>query len=162
MQLAGKKLFCKLDCSQAYHCLQMAYQRSVELLAFNFASRTFAYRRLPRGLRRVLSAFSSFMREYLNTVIKAVQCAQYIDDIEIAANTTEQLTNNSRAVFECIKKAALTLAIKKCHFEATEVDILGRTVTLSESRNKTTRSRISYPKFVFQNRSSTFKKTLDS
>ena len=33
--LAGKSLFCKLDCSQAYHCLQMAHQRSVELLAFN-------------------------------------------------------------------------------------------------------------------------------
>ena len=29
--LEGKKLFCKLDCSQAYHCLQMADQRSVEL-----------------------------------------------------------------------------------------------------------------------------------
>ena len=40
--LAGKSLFCKQDCSQAYHCLQMADQRSVELLAFNFASRTFA------------------------------------------------------------------------------------------------------------------------
>ena len=25
--LEGKKLFCKLDCSQAYHCLQMADQR---------------------------------------------------------------------------------------------------------------------------------------
>ena len=40
--LAGKSLFCKLDCSQAYHCLQMADQRSVEMLAFNSASRTFA------------------------------------------------------------------------------------------------------------------------
>ena len=37
--LAGKSLFCKLDCSQACHCLQMADQRSVEMLAFNFASR---------------------------------------------------------------------------------------------------------------------------
>ena len=41
--MAGKNLFCKLDCSQAYHCLQMADQQSIELLAFNFASRTFAY-----------------------------------------------------------------------------------------------------------------------
>ena len=32
--LAGKSLFCKLDCSQAYHCLQMADQRSVEMLAY--------------------------------------------------------------------------------------------------------------------------------
>ena len=30
---AEKCLFCKLDCSQAYHCLQMADQRSVEILA---------------------------------------------------------------------------------------------------------------------------------
>ena len=27
--LAGKSLICKLDCSQAYHCLQIADQRSV-------------------------------------------------------------------------------------------------------------------------------------
>ena len=85
--LAGKKLFCKLDCSQAYHCLQMADQRSIEMLAFNFASRTFAYKRLAQGLSRALSAFSSFMREYLDKVIKADQCAQYVDDIGIAANT---------------------------------------------------------------------------
>ena len=62
-QLAGKKLFCKLDCSQAYHCLQMADYQSIQMLAFNFASRTFAYRRLAQGLSRSLSAFSSFMRE---------------------------------------------------------------------------------------------------
>ena len=61
--LAGKKLCCKLDCSQAYHCLPMADQRSIEMLAFNFASRTFAYRRLAQGLSRALSALSSFMRE---------------------------------------------------------------------------------------------------
>ena len=44
--LAGKSLFCELDCSQAYHCLQMVDQRSVEMLAFSFASRTFAHRGL--------------------------------------------------------------------------------------------------------------------
>ena len=76
--MGGKKLFCKLDCSQAYHCLQMADQRSSEMLAFNFASRTFAYRRLAQGLSRALSAFSSFMRKFLDKVIKADQCAQYI------------------------------------------------------------------------------------
>ena len=57
--LAGKSLFWKLDCSQAYHCLQMADQRSVEMLAFNFASRTFAYKRLAQGFSRSVSAFSS-------------------------------------------------------------------------------------------------------
>ena len=71
--LAGKSLFCKLYCSQAHHCLQMADQRSVEMLAFNFASRTFAHKRLAQGLSRFVSAFSSFMREYLDPVVKADQ-----------------------------------------------------------------------------------------
>ena len=84
--LAGKSLFCKLDWSQAYHSLQMADQRSVEMLAFNFASRTFAYKRLAQGLSRSVSAFSSFIGEYLDPVVKTDQCAQNVDDIGIAAN----------------------------------------------------------------------------
>ena len=127
--MAGKKLFCKLDCSQAYHCLPMADQRSVGMLAFNFASRTFAYRRLAQGLSRALSAFSSFMREYLDKVIKADQCAQYVDDIGIAANDADHLIKNLKATFECIRHAGLKLTMHKCHFGATEIDFLGRTIT---------------------------------
>ena len=128
--MAGKKLFCKFDCSQAYHCLQMADQRSIEMLAFNFASRTFAYRRLEQGLSRALSAFSSFMREYLDRVIKADQCTQYVDDIGIAANDAEHLIKNLRATFECIREAGLMLTMHKCHFGASENNSIGRTITL--------------------------------
>ena len=127
--LAGKKLFCKLDCSQAYHCVQMADQRSIEMLAFNFASRKFAYKRLAQGLSRSLSALSSFMREYLDMVIKADQCAQYVDDIGIAANSVTQLIRNIRTVFERIRQTGLKLSIDKCHFGVTEVKFLGRTIT---------------------------------
>ena len=127
--LAGKSLFCKLDCSQAYHCLQMADQRSVEMLAFNFASRTFAYKRLAQGLSRSVSAFSSFMREYLDPVVKADQCAQYVDDIGIAASNATDLTRNIRAVFKCIRQAELKVTIAKCHFGLREVEFLGRTIS---------------------------------
>ena len=127
--MAGKNLFCNFDCSQAYHCLQMADQRLTELLAFNFASRTFAYRRLAQGLSRSLSEFSSFIREYLDPVIKADQCAQYVDDIGIAAKTPEQLIKNLRAVFKSLRKAGLKLSMAKCHFGVQEVDFLGRTIT---------------------------------
>ena len=127
--MAGKKLFCKIVCSQAYHCLQMADQQSIEMLAFNFASRTFVYRRLAQGLSRAPSAFSSFMREYLDIVIKADQCAQYVDDIGIAADDANHLIANLRATFKCIQEAGLKLTMHKCHFGATEIDILGRTIT---------------------------------
>ena len=126
--LAGKSLFCKLDCSQAYHCLQMADQRSVEMLALNFASRTFAYKRLAQCLSKSVSAFSSFMREYLDPVVIADQCAQYVD-IGIAANNATDLTRNIRAVFKCIRQAGLKLTIETCHFGVRQVELLGRTIS---------------------------------
>ena len=126
---AVKSLFCKLDCSLAYHCLQMADQRSVEMLAFNFASRNFAYKRLAQGLSRSVSAFSSFMRENLDPVVKADQCAQYVDDIGIAANNVTDLTRNIRAVFKCIRQAGLKLTNEKCHFGVRQVEFLGRTIS---------------------------------
>ena len=99
------------------------------MLAFNFASRTFAYKRLAQGLSRSVSAFSSFMREYSETVFKADQCAQYVDDIGIAANNTTDLTRNIRVVFKCIRQAGLKLTIEKCHFGVRQVEFLGRTIS---------------------------------
>ena len=130
--LAGKSLFCKLDCSQAYHCLKMADQRSLEKLAFNFASRTFAYKRLTQGFSRSVFAFSSCMREHLDPVVKADQCAQNVDDIGIAANNATDLTQNLRAAFKCIRQAGLKLTIQKCYFRVRQVEILGRTISPEE------------------------------
>ena len=127
--LAGKSPFCKLDCSQAYHCLQMADQHSMEMIAFNFASRNFAYKRLAQGLSRSASAFPSFMREYLDPVVKADQCAQYVDDIGIAANNAMDLTPNIRAVFKCIRQTVLILTIEKYHSGVRQVEFLGKTIS---------------------------------
>ena len=104
----------------------MTDYQSIQMLAFNFASRTFAYRRLAQGLSRSLSAFSSFMREYLDRAIKADQCAQFVDDIGIAANDTKQLCINIKTVFECIRNAGLKLSMSKCNFGVKQVDFLGR------------------------------------
>ena len=127
--LAGKALFCKLVYSQAYHCLQMADQRSVEMLASNFASTTFSYRRLAQGLSRSVSVFSSLMREYLDPVVKTDQCARYVDDIGIAANNATEFTRNNRAVFERIRNAGLKLRIEKCHFGVRQLQFQGETIS---------------------------------
>ena len=106
----------------------MEDQRSVEMLASNFACRTFAYRRLAQGLSRSVSAFSSFMREYLDPDVKADQCAQYVDDIGIAANKATDLTRDIRAVSQYIRNAGMKLTIEKCHFGVRQVEFLGRTI----------------------------------
>ena len=107
----------------------MADQLSVEILAFNFASRSYAYKRLAQGLSISVSAFSSFMREYLDPVVKADQCAQYLDDVGIPANNATDITRNFRAVFKCIRLAGLKLTIENCHFGVRQVEFLGKTVS---------------------------------
>ena len=107
----------------------MADQRSVEMLAFSFASRLFAYKRLAQALSRSVSAFSSFMREYLDPFVKTDQCAHYVDRIGIAANNATDLTRKIRAVFQCIHNAGLKLTIEKCHFGVRQVEFLGRTIS---------------------------------
>ena len=101
----------------------------MEMLAFNFASGTFAYKGLAQGPNRSVSAFSGFMREYMDTVVKADQCAQCVDDIGIAVNNATYLTRNVWAVFKCIRQAGLKLTIEKCHFGVRQVEFLGRTIS---------------------------------
>ena len=69
------------------------------------------------------------MREYLDKVINANQCAEYVDDIGVAANTAEKLLINLSETFWCIHKAGFKLTMHKCHFGATEINMLGRTIT---------------------------------
>ena len=77
--LTGKKIFRKLDCSRDCQCLQMADHRSIEKIAFNFASRTFAYKRSAQGSNGALSAFLSFIWDNLDKIVKADQCARNVD-----------------------------------------------------------------------------------
>jgi hypothetical protein len=127
--LAGKKYFCKLDCSQAYYALQMADEKSVQLLAFNFASRTYAYKRLAQGLSRSVSAFSSFMRQYLDPCIAADKCFQYVDDLGSGAMTVPELLSNVRSIFGCIRTSGLKLSIDKCQFGLEKINFLGNNIT---------------------------------
>ena len=105
----------------------MVDRRSVEMLAFNFASRTFAYKRPAQGLSRSVSAFSSCMGEYLDPVVRADKCAQYVDDIRFAAIIATVLTRNIRAVFKCNRQARLKLKIEKSRFGVRQYEILGTT-----------------------------------
>ena len=69
------------------------------------------------------------MRDYLDSVIKADQCAQNVDDIGVAAIDANQLIANLRATFQCIREAGLKLSMYKCPFGANEIEFLGRTIT---------------------------------
>ena len=107
----------------------MAHEQSIKLLAFNFGSRTFSYLRLAQGLNRSLSSFHSTIREYLDALIKADNCVQYVDDIGVAANNVDELVDNIEAVFQQIQKAGLKLSMSKCASGQPKIEILGRSIT---------------------------------
>ena len=78
------------------------------------------------------------MREYLDPNVRANQCAEYVDDIGIAAKIATDVTRNKRAVFTCNRQARLKLSIEKCHFGVRQVEFFGRTISpegiLSQAR----------------------------
>ena len=123
---AGKTLINKFDCSQAYHCVQMADEKSIQLLAFNFASRTYAYKCLAQGLSKSVTGFSSFIRHYLDPCLAANICTQYMDDIGSAVKNFDELIPNLRKIFECIRKSGLKLSPDKCEIGTQKIKFLGK------------------------------------
>ena len=72
-----------------------------------------------------LSTFASLICEKVDPVIKTDQCAHYIFDNGIGANTPQKMIINLRAVYQCLRKAGLKLSM---WFSGEEVDLLGRPI----------------------------------
>ena len=106
---ARKMLLTKLGCSQACHCVQMVDGVSVQLLASNFASRTYAYKCLAQGLNKEVKRFSSFIRHYLDPCLASGNCTQFMDNIGNAVTKFEQLVS-LREIFFCIRQSGLKLS----------------------------------------------------
>ena len=104
----------KLDCSQAYHCVQMADDLSVQLLAFNFGLRTYAYKCLAQGLSKSVMGFGSFIRHYLDPCLAADLSTHFMDDIGSAVNNFDELIPTLSKIFECVRKSGLKLSPSKC------------------------------------------------
>ena len=99
------------------------------MLAFNFASRIFPYRRLAQGLSRSVFAFSNFMRKNLDPVVKVDQCAQYVVDIGIRVINTTDPTRNNRVAIQCIRQVEFKPTIEMCHFGVRQVEFIGKTIS---------------------------------
>ena len=85
-------------------------------------------------LKNLVVPYRHFRASYVNISVQSlkpidVQCAQYVNDIGIAAITAQQLIKNLRTVFQCLRRAGLKLSMAICHFAVQEVDLLGRTKT---------------------------------
>ena len=107
----------------------MADDLSVHLLAFNFASRTFAYNCLAQSLNKSVTGFRSFVKHYLDPCLAANACTHFMDDIAAGPNNFDEMTPALRKSFDCLRESGLKLSAHKCEFGTTKIDYLGSTIT---------------------------------
>ena len=118
--LTGQSLFCNIDRSSVYHCLYMADQGPIEMLAFHFASSSFAGLGEAQGLSRSLSAISSFILKYWYPVSKRDQGAQFV---KLSEKKFEQSTSNLQLLPKRRvpnSKSKLSIASKRSWFPWTD------------------------------------------
>ena len=85
-QLAGKKVFSKLDLRKGYYQVPVAPQDVPKTAVINPFG-LFKFLRMPFGLRNAGQSFQRFMDE----VLEGLDCIfVYLDDILVASNMVEE------------------------------------------------------------------------
>ena len=102
-----------MDCSQAYISMQMADNLSVQLLAFNFGDRIFAFKKLAQGLSRSPTAFSSCVSKHLQSYVASDKCFVYFDELGSGAKDGNTLIDNLEQIYRCIQSLGFKLSIQK-------------------------------------------------
>ena len=98
----SKISFCILDCVQSYHCVQKADDLLIQILAFNFESRIFAYNCLAQGLIKSVTGFSSCVKQYLDPCWAAYVCSEFMTDIAARVDKTDELFPGLWKSFDCL------------------------------------------------------------
>ena len=131
----------------------MADDLSVQLLAFNFASRIYAYKCLAQGLSKTVTGFSSFISAYLDPCTAADICTQYMDDIALATNILSDLTMSLDIIFQCIRRSGLKPSPSKCQFGVPQTKRLGNLISsngITPKKNKKFLAKVKMPRTIIQ------------
>jgi transposase InsO family protein len=95
--------------------------------AFCTTSGLYEWNCMPMGLINSPATFQRLMDRVLGK-LRYTFALVYLDDIMVHSSSWEEHLVQLDAVFQCLKKAGLTVKLKKCHFGRTEVEYLGHVV----------------------------------
>ena len=126
-KLAGGQQFTKLDLSQAYQQLPLD-DESKQFVVINTHKGLFRYVRLPFGIASAPAIFQRVMDNLLNGIPGVVN---YIDDILVTGESTEEHLHSLEEVLRRLEKAGLFARRDKCEFMAPSVTYLGHQIDAS-------------------------------
>jgi hypothetical protein len=124
--LGDAKVFSTLDANSGYWQIRVSKQDQ-EKTSFTCHSGTYQFRRMPFGLVNAPATFQRAMDVILSPV-KWKSCLVYLDDIIVYSSSLEQHVKDLDFVLSLVKKAGVTLRLKKCHFFQEMVKYLGHIV----------------------------------
>ena len=124
-ELAGKKIFSKVDLLKGYHQIPVAdddIKKTGVITPFGL----FIFTRTPFGLKNAGQDFQRLMDEILGDIPRVFV---YIDDILIASENETQHLKDLHRVFSTLDKHGMVVNRAKCVLGQTSLEFLGYTVT---------------------------------
>jgi predicted aspartyl protease len=125
--LQGAKYFATLDFSNGFWQIPMR-ECDIPITAFSVQNGHYECLKMPQGQRNATATFSRCMVELFKPLLNHGVLV-FVDDITIYANSTPELLERLKKVFEIIKSDNLTLNPKKCVFFEKEITVLGHRVS---------------------------------
>lgn len=119
--LAGKKIFSKIDLLKGYHQIPVN-ENDVKKTGLITPFGLFVFPFTPFGLKNAGQDFQRMMDELLGDL---PFCFVYIDDILVASNTPEEHLEHLKQVFKILSDNGLVINRKKCELGKTSLQFLG-------------------------------------
>jgi len=126
-ELNRANFYSSLDLASGYWQVEVA-KKDIPKTAFNTRKGTFAYLRMPMGLKGAPSAFQRFMTDIFSDLLYRGVLV-FIDDILIYSESWEEHLKLVDEVLKRLSQHNLQAKVGKCHFGAREVKYLGSIVS---------------------------------
>ena len=135
-ELAGMKVFSKVDLVEAFHQVDVAPE-DIDKTGTITPLGSFVWLKMPFGLKNAAQTFQCFIDQALRGLTREnedgtqekVTFFVYLDDILIASPDEEKHEKDLDAVFKRLSEKNLSINIKKCKFFQQEMEFLGFNLT---------------------------------
>ena len=153
--LGDAEIFATLDCNAGYWQVPVALE-DCDKTTFTSYLGTFRYTRMLFGLRNAPATF----QRALDIILSGVHwqsCLIHLDDVIVFSRSTEDQLRNVDKILTLLRKAGVTLKLKKCAFLQPRVDYLGHVITPGKlsvaTKNTKSFTHATFPKNTTQLRS---------
>jgi hypothetical protein len=127
--LQGHTLFRSLDMASGFH--QIPFEKdSIEKTAFVTPDTQMEYLKMPFGLANAPSVYQKAINQDLHPLLTSGKALVYLDDVLIPFTTVDENLELLRQAFQLLQTSGFQINAKKCKFLQTEIEYLGRLISL--------------------------------